>query len=74
MIGSGTYSKVYLGYNTITNNKVAIKEVSELEKNEINVLMSVDSPFIIRLEFHWKNLALNLTYLVLDLCERNLRQ
>lgn len=74
ILGSGSYSKVYLGLNAQTNTKVAIKEVSELEENEIGVLMSVSSPFIIQLESYWKSHDGCLTYLVLDLCERNLRQ
>lgn len=36
--------------------------------------MSVDSPYIIKLQKYWRNSNKNLTYLVLDLCERNLRQ
>lgn len=36
--------------------------------------MSVESPYIIKLQYFWKNPITNTTYLVLDLCERNLRQ
>lgn len=36
--------------------------------------MSVESPYIIKLQYFWKNPTTNTTYLVLDLCERNLRQ
>jgi serine/threonine protein kinase len=31
VIGTGTYSKVYMGYNLVTKTKVAVKEISELE-------------------------------------------
>lgn len=30
--------------------------------------MSIDSPYIIKLQSFWKNNYTNLTYLVLDLC------
>lgn len=36
--------------------------------------MSIQSPYIIKLQSFWKSSSTNLTYLVLDLCERNLRE
>lgn len=36
--------------------------------------MSVNSQHVIQLQFHWKDINTNNTYLILDLCKCNLRE
>lgn len=74
VIGTGTYSKVYLAISKINQSKVAIKEwkgknKTELLRSEFDLLKEIDDPIVPRpIEFR-KNFYKNTSYLVLEYFE-----
>jgi serine/threonine protein kinase len=63
---------VYLGQILSTRQSVAIKQVQELEENEIACLINTKSENIIKMYDFWT--CNKQSYIVLELCERNLKQ
>lgn len=73
-LGSGGYGAVYLARNKNTGTRVAVKamqkgKISDYEsfRNEINILMQLDHPNIIKLHETWE--TDRICFLVTELCE-----
>lgn len=76
-MGSGAFGKVYLGKNTKTGDICAIKEQSsdllkdsymkEALKNEINIMKTVKSPYIVNLLEVYQ--TSNHIYIILEFCD-----
>lgn len=73
-LGSGGYGAVYLAKHKLTGSRVAVKamqkgRISDYEsfKNEINILMQLDHPNIIKLHETWE--TERICFLVTELCE-----
>ena len=77
LLGSGATSFVYLGYNTQTNKKVAVKKYTNLKNKstqynkalrEIELLIKINHPHIIKLYDYYRDTETNEIYLFLEYC------
>lgn len=81
LLGEGAFAKVYLGYSTVDNTKVAIKRVNlnrlvpELKANlflEINFLKSCKHDNVITLYDSFIEEDTGICYMVMEVCDKHL--
>ena len=72
-IGKGSFSTIYKGYSTKNNNIYAIKEITidkkqnkSNVKRELNVLKTLDNPYIVKLHDVIIEINYNNIYFILD--------